>query len=106
MKLENLTFEERTKIFIEKISTKFEINKQVIGFENIENELSDDVLNQSFEIPPIIFDEKHLAQIVAFSGTELMGQWIRIVVRTYMEGGKVIYSKLDDDNLNAEILFD
>jgi len=105
MKLENLTFEERTKMFAQRTDTVFELNKDEIGFENIDNELSDEILNQKFELPPIFFDEKHLAQIVTFSGQDLKGKWIRIVVRTYMENGKVIYERIDKNKFRAEIIF-
>ncbi len=102
---ENLLQEERENILSNKITTELVVKRSTINFENIEYEIHDYDVTENFEVPPIIMDNKHLAQIVAFSGTDNRGRWIRTMLRTYMQGGRVLYRKMDDDNFIVTLEF-
>ena len=98
--------DEREKILSNKITTQILVDRITLNFENIESDLPGTDLSVDFEIPPIIFDNKHLAQILLYSTPDNKGRWIRTVVRTYLEGGKVYYRKKDNDNFIVTLKFD
>jgi hypothetical protein len=100
-----LSIQEREHIFSKRIKSQFIIDRTTLSFETIEADLFDTDINNNFEVPPIIMDEKHLQQIIFYSGPELKGRWIRTAIRTYLEGGKVIYKKIDEDNFLATLIF-
>lgn len=102
----SLTENEREEILSNQIMTELLVDTVTLGFEKIEEELPSVNMNSNFEVPPIIIDNKHLAQIIAFSTPDNKGRWIRTMVRTYLEGGKVLYKKIDNDNFMATLFFD
>ncbi len=101
----SLTENQREEILSNQITTELLVDTVTLGFENIEEELPSVDINNNFEVPPIIIDNKHLAQIMAFSTPDNKGRWIRTMVRTYLEGGKVLYKKIDNDNFIATLFF-
>jgi len=101
----HLTSEERERILGNHITTELLVDKTLINFENIEKDLSGMDLTVNFEVPPILIDNKHLAQIAAFSYQDKKGIWIRTMLRTYMEGGRVLYRKHDNDNFIVSLQF-
>ncbi|MCH8332063.1 MAG: hypothetical protein IH946_11940 [Bacteroidetes bacterium] len=101
----NLTTDQREDIFQNKTTTELLVDRVSLNFENIENELSGTNIEQDFELPPVIVDEKHMVQILAFAPPNNKGRWIRTYMRTYLEGGKVIFKKFDDDSFIAKLEF-
>ena len=102
----NLTQDQRENILSNHITTELLVDRVSLGFEKIEDDLPSVNMNNNFEVPPIIIDNKHLAQIMTFSSSDNKGRWIRTMIRTYLEGGKVFFRKKDDDNFIATLFFD
>jgi len=99
------TEDERENILSNHITTELLVNRTTLSFENIETDLHSTDTNQNFEVPPIIMDNKHLAQVLAFAPPNDKGRWIRTMVRTYMEGGRVFYRQHDQDSFVATLTF-
>ena len=99
------TEDERENILSNHITTELLVNRTTLSFENIETDLDSTDTNQNFEVPPIIMDNKHLAQVLAFAPPNDKGRWIRTMVRTYMEGGRVFYRQHDQDSFVATLTF-
>lgn len=100
-----LTQDERERILSQHITTEISVDRETLNFENIEEDLSGTDLSHNFELPPVIVDEKHLAQILFYSMSDNKGRWIRTMVRTYMEGGKVLYKKVTNNKFVATLKF-
>ncbi|MHA8066726.1 hypothetical protein V7S76_08585 [Aquirufa sp. ROCK2-A2] len=99
------TEKEREKTLSNHITTELLVDRETLSFENIETELQCTDITLCFEVPPIIMDNKHLASVLAFAPTNDKGRWIRTMVRTYMEGGRVFYRQNDQDNFIATLSF-
>jgi len=99
------TQEQRENVLSNHITTELLVDRATLNFENIENDLQSVDLSKEFEVPPIIIDNKHLAQILAFSSPDNKGRWIRTMIRTYLEGGRVLYRRIDNDNFVAVLRF-
>ena len=100
-----MTKEERESILSNHISTELLVDRSTLNFESIEKDLPSTDVRENFEVPPIIIDNKHLAQILTFSAPDNKGRWIRTMVRTYLEGGKVSYKQYDQDNFITTLTF-
>jgi len=101
----DLTIEERENILSYHISTELTVDRKTLNFENIETDLAGTDTSKDFEVPPIIVDNNHLAQILAFSPPDEKGRWIRTMIRTYLEGGRVFYRHFKDDLFIAILKF-
>ena len=102
--MENLNeITEEQKIDI--INIEFLAERQTLGFEKIEEELPTIELDEYFEVPPIIIDNRHLAKIFAFSLSDDYGKWLRLMLRIYLEGGRVLYKKKDNITFVVAIKF-
>lgn len=99
------TEDERENTLSNHITTELLVDSITLNFENIESDLQDTDTTQNFEVPPIIMDNKHLAQILAFTPPNDKGRWIRTMVRTYMEGGRVFYRRHDQNGFVATLSF-
>lgn len=100
-----LTAIEREKILSQHISTELLVERNTLGFENIEVELKSIDVNFPFELSPVVVDEKLLGKIMVYSSPDEHGRWIRTMIRTYLEGGSVWYKKVDDNSFIAELKF-
>ena len=105
IKFTDWTEDERENILSNHITTELLINRTTLGFKNIETDLQGIDTNHNFEVPPIIMDNKHLALVLAFAPPNDKGRWIRTMVRTYMEGGRVFYRRHDQDRFIATLTF-
>lgn len=99
------TEDERENILSNHITTELLVTRATLSFENIETDLQSTDTTPNFEVPPIIMDNKHLAQVLAFAPPNDKGRWIRTMVRTYMEGGRVFYRRHDQDSFVATLTF-
>jgi hypothetical protein len=99
------TEDERENILSNHITTELLVTRATLSFENIETDLQSTDTTHNFEVPPIIMDNKHLAQVLAFAPPNDKGRWIRTMVRTYMEGGRVFYRRHDQDSFVATLTF-
>lgn len=99
------TEEERQNILSNRTTIELLVDRNTLSFENIEADLQGTDTTRNFEVPPIIMDNKHLAQVLAFVPTNDMGRWIRTVLRTYMEGGRVYYRRYDQNSFVATLIF-
>lgn len=99
------TTDERQKMFIDRVNTTFVIERSILSFENIENEVSGVQINVPFLLPPILMDERLYGMSILLSTQDNKGRWIRTMLRTYLEGGHVVYTKIDNDNFKVEIKF-
>jgi hypothetical protein len=99
------TEDERENSLSNHIKTELLVDRTTLSFENIETDLPGTDTTNNFEVPPIIMDNKHLAQVLAFAPTNDKGRWIRTMVRTYMEGGRVFYKQHDKDRFVATLIF-
>ncbi len=52
---------------------------------------------------PIILTEEGIAQVLFYSGNNLSGKYVKLVVFVYALGGKILYSNLSQGNYKAEI---
>jgi hypothetical protein len=105
-KFMDLTTDERENILSNHITTELRVDRNTLNFETIEVDLSGVDVSQDFEVPPVVIDNKHLAQILAFAPPDNKGRWMRTMIRTYLEGGRVWYRKLDNDNFVVKLDFD
>ncbi len=105
IKFNEWTQEQRDSILSNHVTTELLVDRVTLNFENIENDLRNVDLTKNFEVPPIIIDDKHLAQILTFSTPDNKGRWIRTMIRTYLEGGRVFYRQNDKDNFVATLRF-
>lgn len=104
--LEQFVYNSREEVLSQHITTEILVDRETLGFDTVEQDMEGKNLNQDFEVPPVIFDGKHLGQILFYSSSSgKKGYWIRILVRTYMEGGRVFYRKLDDNQFVATLKF-
>lgn len=99
------TEDERENILSNHSTTELLVTRATLSFENIETDLQSTDTTHNFEVPPIIMDNKHLAQVLAFAPPNDKGRWIRTMVRTYMEGGRVFYRQHDQDSFVATLTF-
>lgn len=97
--------DEREKSLSNRITTELLVDRETLGFENIETDLIDTNLDEEFEVPPIIMDKIHLAQIMLFAPQNDKGRWLLTMLYTYTEGGTVIYRQHDKDNFVAILKF-
>jgi|688.fasta_scaffold1922386_1 hypothetical protein len=104
-KFTDWTENERENVLSNHITTELLVDRTTLSFENIETDLQGTDTTKNFEVPPIIMDNKHLAQVLAFAPTNDKGRWIRTMVRTYMEGGRVFYKRHDNDSFVATLIF-
>ena len=98
---------EREYILNECIDTKFLIDRETLNFDNIEKELdesSSDVYSD-FELFPVDIEKKFFTQELLFSPFNNKGLWIRTMVRTYLNGGKVLYKKFNENNFIVSLRF-
>ena len=100
-----LTADQREEILGGHITTELQVDRNTLNFETIEQDLEGRKLTLDFEVPPIIIDNQHLPQILAHASPYNKGRWIRTMIRTYLEGGRVLYRKLDNDNFVAKLDF-
>lgn len=99
------TEDERENTLSNYITTELLVDRATLSFENIETDLQGTDTTRNFEVPPIIMDNKHLAQVLVFAPTNDKGRWIRTMVRTYMEGGRVFYRRLNQESFIATLTF-
>jgi len=101
-----LTQKEREVILSKRITTQLLVDRITLNFEKIENDLPNVDMSNDFEVPPMIYDNKHFAQILTFASPDNKGRWIRTVARTYMEEGRVLYKKKDNESFIVTLKFD
>jgi hypothetical protein len=101
----DLTQEQRENILSNHITTELLVDRATLNFDNIETDLEGTNLTDPFEVPPIIIDNKHLAQILTHASPDNKGRWIRTMVRTYLEGGRVFYKLNNLDTFIATLTF-
>lgn len=99
------TEDERENTLRNHITTELLVDRETLSFENIETDLQGTDTTRNFEVPPIIMDNNHLAQVLAFALKNDTGRWIRTLVRTYMEGGQVFYRRHNKDSFIATLTF-
>ena len=104
-KFTELTNEERETMFIERINKTFLINIIDLNFDNIENEISNIEIGKCFSIPPVLLDKETYINSIVFSPQNHKGRWLRTMLRTYLEGGNVVYKKIDDKDFEVQIVF-
>lgn len=104
-KFTELSEVERTSMFDEKLNKTFLINRSDLNFDNIENEISGVEVGKRFILPPILLDKETYFNSILFSSQDNKGRWLRTMLRTYMEGGNVVFKKLDDTNFEVQIIF-
>jgi len=100
-----LTIEERGNILKTKDTTELLVDRVTLGFENIEQDLQNMNLYTNFELSPSYVDDSVFMQIEAFAPDGEKGKWMRTMIRTYYEGGKVFYKKNDDNSFIVTIKF-
>lgn len=97
--------EDRTRALEERVNTTIILKKETVGFEKLEAEAPDLDVSKPFEMPPIIINKHQLSEIMVWSGDDEKGRWIRTLVIAYWNGGRILYRKLDDNNYEAQLIF-
>src|ERR1700712_4954878 len=101
MKIFNeLTQDERDDISNRHISTELIVNRETLGFENIENLLPaiNQQPNEYFSVPQGSMSDK-------IAETESHERWRQMAAKIQMEKGLISYKKIDDDYFAAKIVF-
>lgn len=102
---EQLHSDDRERILQNRISTRMTATRTTLGFEELSKDASGIDPTKDFEAPPIIMDDKHLAQILVFAQPTNAGRWIRTVVRIYLGGGRVLYRQIEQDNFLVTVTY-
>jgi hypothetical protein len=104
-KFTELTAREREDIFRNLRTAEFLIDERTLGFEDIEAVLTGIDTYKYFEMPRIADDNKTLFQILSFAPPNNKGLWIKVMIRTYLEGGTIFYKRIDENNFIVTITF-
>ncbi|MBK7940649.1 MAG: hypothetical protein IPJ87_02015 [Flavobacteriales bacterium] len=102
---EQLHSDERERILQNRISTRLTALRTTLGFEDLGKDSAVIDPTTDFEAPPIVMDEKHLAQILVYSPPTHAGRWIRTLVRIYLAWGRVHYRQLEQDKFLVTVTF-
>lgn len=99
----NLTPEERSNILDNHVTTELIVNKDTLGFEDIELFVLNPEEEFYYPSEKIDVEPKHLA--MTFNMHDDKGRWLRTMIRTYLEGGKISYRRFDDQNFIVKLIF-
>lgn len=107
MILEQFTTELRREMFDNRINTSLNVKGEHLGINDLEKDFSSISEKYFIEIPPI----NNLEDIIKSGGVmiptnDLKGYWSGIIIKTYLDGGKIWYRKIDKENLEVKIFFD
>ena len=107
MKFDEFTTEQREDMFVNKIDTTLIIDRETLSFETIESDLSTINVEYPFQVPPVEYDRTFYRYLVSSSvyhpGSR--SRWLLTLFRTYVEGGRILYRKLNDKEFEVKILF-
>lgn len=107
MKFDELTTDQRENMFVHKIDTTLIIDRETLSFETIENDLSNTNVEYPFQVPPVDYDRTVYRYLISNSvyhpGSR--SRWMLTLFRTYIEGGNILYRKLNDIEFEVKILF-
>ncbi len=101
----HVTTEEREDVLSKHITSDWKVDRESLSFETVEKDLPSTNMEQYFELPPALVGRKQLVGTLAFAPDNNKGRWMRTMIRTYLEGGIVLYRKLDENSFAVRLQF-
>ena len=101
MRLTDRNHSELNQICTERRNCEIEVSDEILGFSS----LTSTDFSKSTEVPPTstAFLEKHFVNLILHCPNDLKGSWMRFVLFVYADGGKIFFTKADDNYYKAAI---
>ncbi|HEV3073219.1 MAG TPA: hypothetical protein VHB47_02275 [Thermoanaerobaculia bacterium] len=106
LRFDEWTSEDRERVLRKRIDVDLVVNRDALGFSNIEKDLPSIDLSKPFRVPPAVASDDDLKKLVGLArDDDAQSRWIRTMARVHLNGGDILYRKIDRDNFEAQIRF-